>query len=214
MAVYAPLSEICFPSLLPPLTERPSTEIIGCDSQPSICCNSNTDLLILNNANVCFLSMEDTHPPDTHLDIVTGVQDSRLRRLYEYWAAKKGNRRFPARADIDPLDFSYVLGRVMLLDVLRDPLRFRYRVHGTDMVMRAGYDLTGKFLDDLPITEYRKYVQERCEGLVRDREPLLVHYNRTLDGRTRHYEALWLPFSEDGENVSMLLCALIYDWQP
>jgi len=102
----------------------------------------------------------------------------------------------------------------MLLDVLRDPLRFRYRVHGTEMVRRAGYDLTGKFLDDLPISEYRKYVQQRCERLVRDREPLLVHFNRTLDGRTRHYEALWLPFSEDGETVNMLLCALIYDWQP
>lgn len=142
------------------------------------------------------------------------IGESRLRRLYEYWAAKKRGRRFPARVDIDPLDFGYVLGHVMLLDVLRDPLRFRYRVHGTEMVRRAGYDLTGKFLDDLPITEYRQYVQERCVGLVRDCEPLLVYFNRTLDGRTRHYEALWLPFSEDGENVSMLLCALIYDWQP
>jgi len=39
---------------------------------------------------------------------------------------EEGERRFPARADIDPLDFGYVLGHVMLLDVLRDPLRFRY----------------------------------------------------------------------------------------
>jgi hypothetical protein len=151
--------------------------------------------------------------PDKHRNIAEAIQDSRLCRLYCYWLAKKGERRFPARGDIDPLDFPYVLGHVMLLDVLRHPLRFKYRVHGTEMVRRAGYDLTGKFLDDLPITEYRQYVQERCEGLVRNREPLLVHHNRTLDGRPRHYEALWLPFSDDGENVNMLLCALVYDWE-
>src|SRR5690348_9915908 len=143
---------------------------------------------------------------DKHADIEAAVQDSRLRRLYEYWLAKKGDRRFPARADIDPLDFGYVLGNVMLLDVVRDPLRFRVRVHGTMMVMKAGYELTGKFFDELPITDYRRYVRERCEGLVKTGEPLLVRHNRALDGRLREYEALWLPFSDDCQNVTMLLC--------
>jgi hypothetical protein len=152
-------------------------------------------------------------PIEARLTDSAQIQDSRLRRLYDYWLAKKGTRRFPARADIDPLDFPYVLGNVLLLDVVRDPLRFRVRVHGTEMVMRAGYELTGKFLDDLPITDYRRYVRERCEGLVQDGEPRLVRHNRALDGRTRRYEALWLPFGDDGGAVSMLLCALIYDWQ-
>jgi len=152
-------------------------------------------------------------PIEGRLTNAAEVLDSRLRRLYEYWCAKKGTRRFPARADIDPLDFPYMLGNIMLLDVVRDPLRFRVRVHGTEMVMRAGYELTGKFLDDLPITDYRRYVRERCEGLVRDGEPLIVRHNRALDGHSRRYEAIWLPFSDDGQNVSMLLCALIYDWQ-
>jgi hypothetical protein len=146
-----------------------------------------------------------------HREIATGIQDSRLCRLYEYWLTKKGERRFPARCDIDPLDFGYVLGHVLLLDVVREPLRFRVRVHGTEMATRAGYDLTGKFLDDLPVTEYRHYVRERCERLVRDGEPLLVQHHRMLDGRSRQYEALWLPFSGDGRNVTMLLCGMIYD---
>jgi hypothetical protein len=152
-------------------------------------------------------------PVEARLTDSACIQDSRLRRLYDYWLAKKGTRRFPTRADIDPLDFPYILGNIMLLDVVRDPLRFRVRVHGTEMVVRAGYELTGKFLDDLPITDYRLYVRERCEGLVRDGEPLLICHNRALDGKTRRYEAIWLPFGDDGETVSMLLCALIYDWQ-
>ena len=126
---------------------------------------------------------------------------------------KKGQRRFPSRKDIDPVDFSYVLGHVILVDAMRDPMRFRVRLHGTEMVAKAGYDLTGKFLDDHPNTEYRRYVIERCEGLVRDGEPLLVHHDRSLDGKPRRYEALWLPLSDDGQHVTMLLAAMIYDSQ-
>jgi hypothetical protein len=139
------------------------------------------------------------------------IDDPRLARLYAYWLSRKGNRRFPARRDVDPLEFRYLLGHVMLLDVIGDPLRFRFRLHGTELTRRAGYDLTGKFLDDLPVAEYRDYVIERCKHLVADGEPLLVHHNRILDNKLRRYEALWLPLSEDGTQVSMLLCALIYD---
>ena len=99
----------------------------------------------------------------------------------------------------------------MLVDVLRDPVRFRVRLHGSDMTRRANYDLTGKFLDDLPVADYRDYVINRCKGLIAQGEPILVHHNRVLDGKLRQYEALWLPFSESGIEVSMLLCALIYD---
>jgi len=79
------------------------------------------------------------------------------------------------------------------------------------MARWANYDLTGKFLDDLPLADYRDYVINRCEGLVAGGEPLLMHHNRVLDGKLRQYEALWLPLSENGVEVSMLLCALIYD---
>jgi hypothetical protein len=154
---------------------------------------------------------ERVAPVQITLPAAADIRDARLRRLYEYWLAKKGQRRFPSRRDIDPVDFPYVLGHVILFDVMRDPLRFRVRVHGTEMVAKAGYDLTGKFLDDLPISDYRHYVMARCEGLVRDGAPLLVWHDRTLDGKTRRYEALWLPLSDDGEQVTMLLAAMIYD---
>jgi hypothetical protein len=144
-------------------------------------------------------------------ELPSQIEDPRLSQLYDYWLSRKRNRCFPSRRDIDPLDFRYVLGHVMLVDVLCDPLRFRVRLHGSEMVRRASYDLTGKFLDDLPVADYRDYVIDRCKGLVADGKPILVHHNRILDGKLRQYEALWLPFSESGVEVSMLLCALIYD---
>ena len=156
--------------------------------------------------------MHELRPPvEKHSPAAADIRDERLQRLYEYWLAKRGQRRFPSRRDIDPVDFPYMLGHVILFDVLHDPLRFRVRIHGTAMVAKAGYDLTGKFLDDLPFTDYRRYVRARCESLVRDGDPLLVWHDRTLDDRLRRNEALWLPLSDDGQNVTMLLAALIYE---
>jgi hypothetical protein len=42
---------------------------------------------------------------------------------------------------------------------------------------------------------------------------LLVWHDRTLNGKARRYEALWLPLSDDGQHVTMLLAAMIYDAQ-
>jgi hypothetical protein len=144
-------------------------------------------------------------------DVATEIRDERLLRLYRYWVERRGARRFPGRADIDPLDFPYLLGNIMLLDVVEtSPPGFRVRLHGSNMVTRAGYDLTGKMLDELPIPEYRNYVMKRCKGLVKTGTPIVVQHDRVLGSQPQRYEALWLPLSSDGTSVTMLLCALIY----
>ena len=98
----------------------------------------------------------------------------------------------------------------MLVDVLREPLRFGVRVHGTNMALQGRYDLTGKLIDELPGAEYRDYVLRRCEGLVRVGQPLAVRYEQTWEWRACRYEALWLPLSDDETNVTTLLCAIDY----
>jgi hypothetical protein len=138
------------------------------------------------------------------------IAEPRLQKLYAYWSAARGDRRLPARRDIDPVDLSYALGHIMLVDVLRDPLRFRVRLHGTEMAMRADYDLTGKLLDELPLSDFRDYVIERCRQLVESGQPLRVQQERSIGGRLHGYEAVWLPLSEDGTTVNMLMCGLIY----
>jgi hypothetical protein len=138
------------------------------------------------------------------------IEDWRLRKLYEYWLDCRRGRRFPSRRDVDPTEIRFILGHVMLVDVLTDPLRFRVRLHGTEMAARAHYELTGKFLDELPLPEYRHYVIAQCNRLVASGEPLHVRHDRILDGQRRAYEALWLPFS-DNDAVSMLGCGLVYE---
>jgi hypothetical protein len=144
-------------------------------------------------------------------DLTRQIRDPRLLQLYDYWRDRRGHRRFPTRRDIDPLQFRYVLGYVMMVDVEpHDSPRYRVRLRGSEMAQRARYDLTGKFLEDLPDSEYRAYVLGRCASLLRKGDPEIIHHDRVLDGEVRKYEALWLPFSENGSDVTMLMCALIY----
>ena len=133
-----------------------------------------------------------------------------LRQLFLYWDTRRGGREFPARRDIDPLDFPYALGNVMLVDVLYGPLRFRFRLHGTELALRAGYDMTGKMIGQLPDPENRGVLLERCQTLVETRRPIFVAANRLVDTRPCSYEAIWLPLSDGGGAVTMLMGALIY----
>jgi len=146
-----------------------------------------------------------------------------LRRLYAYWEERRQGRAFPARRDLDPLDFRYALGHVVLLDVLRDPVRFRFRLHGSELTARAGYDMTGKLVDELPNPKNRALLIERCHMLVETGQPVAVIDERLLGQRRFGYEAVWLPLADDGEHIDMLMAGLVYrdsraagplDWQP
>jgi len=141
------------------------------------------------------------------------IRNSALNRMYRYWRERCKDRLFPSRHDIDPLEFKYVLGNIMLLEVQYDPIRFLVRVHGSNMVERARYDMTGKTIDQLPSSEYRDYVLERCHQLLRDRKPIALVSERVLDERMWRYEVLWLPFSDDGERIDRLMAVLIYEDQ-
>src|SRR5690349_19485283 len=136
------------------------------------------------------------------------MEECLLGKLHEYWSRLNGAQWLPRWRDFDPLEVKRLLGNLMVVDVLREPLRFHVRLHGTEMVQRAGYELTGKPLDAIPFEEYRNYVIDRCRTLVANPEPTRVEHSRVLEGSIWPYHALWLPFSDDGKHVSTLLCAI------
>jgi hypothetical protein len=69
------------------------------------------------------------------------------QQTLDIWRAMRRGTPHPKRADLDPLSFRGVLGRLSLLQIYRDPLRFKYCVHGTESARAVGFDLTGKFFD-------------------------------------------------------------------
>jgi hypothetical protein len=133
-----------------------------------------------------------------------------LGRLLNYWEQKRAGRRFPARADIDPLDFPYAMGGITLLEVERAPLRFRFRLHGSELFTKYRYDLTGKYLEKHPMPELAAYCDRVWRETVEHRGPTHGFYDQTVDGRARKFEVLRPPPAADGRTVDMLLLCTVY----
>jgi hypothetical protein len=142
------------------------------------------------------------------------VVDPLLQRLYDYWHERRASRPMPSRSDIDPVDMRFILGNILLIDVLPEPRRFYIRLHGTHLVHRAGYEMTGKMLDELPDADIRIRARQFFTAAVEARQPQHVLRSRTLSGRLQPYEALALPLSRAVPQVDMLLVGLRYANDP
>ena len=134
-------------------------------------------------------------------------------RLYTYWSELPKDGRFPPRSAFDPIDVPYALGNIAVFEIHRDPARFRYRLVCTRLVERDGYDLTGRWVDELRDPDYAATIEGRIRLIRDDPGPLLVrtewvsvHSHRLYD-----YEALWLPFAPDKRRpYDSLMCCQIH----
>lgn len=143
-------------------------------------------------------------------DVKLSLHSPTLRRLYDYWLSKVRGTSLPGRSDIDPLDFRYALGDIALVDVLYEPLRFRFRLDGTRHVEHFGFDMTGQFLDDFPQPEMRQFIHGNYRNVVESRRPQRYHRDLTTDGRPFRYETLLMPLASDGQKVDMIMVAIAF----
>jgi len=128
------------------------------------------------------------------------------REIFAYWDRKRGDRKMPRRADIDPAEVRWLLPNILLVDVKRDPPGFVYRLVGTGEVHMRRADPTGKRVaehsfgpsPELVLANYRSVAQS-CSFLY---DP---NSFSAPDGRFIRDESLFMPLSEDGESVSQIL---------
>lgn len=135
----------------------------------------------------------------------------RIRLAYNYWNEKRGQRKMPSRADIDPSEIRGLLPGIILVDVHRNPFKLTYRLVGTDEVQARGYDPTGGDLTEhvfASIAEegYKTYcLAAELKAPVFDEEPADCT-NQWL----REVGSLVMPLSSDGETVDMLMAFIDY----
>src|SRR5579885_545802 len=134
-----------------------------------------------------------------------------LAPLYRYWQEKRGARALPARRDIDPLEMGpALLPHLMLGDLLERGARVRFRLVGTLVVKRFGFDPTGKYLDaekggwfDLMGALARLLYSERAPVYA---ESLFIWGN----GRRMEAQQLLLPLTQDGPDPAIALAGLVF----
>ena len=131
-----------------------------------------------------------------------------LVAIYRYWDSKRRGRAMPQRPDIDPTEIARLLPHIFMVDVERDPLRFRYRLIGTAICEFLGRDFTGRIVD---ATNYRPEqaaeLQKIYGAVVETARPVAckgtIFY---VPGREWLLtEAILLPLGKDGINVDIIL---------
>lgn len=128
-----------------------------------------------------------------------------ISQVLAYWREKRGDRAFPSRADIDPLEFTKALPRVMMVEVSYDPLEFRYRVAGTGLFAMHGQELTGKLAHELQPPEFGALIHWHYSEAIASRAPMLHLIELTANYHTTSYARLILPLSNDGATIDRLI---------
>ena len=140
-----------------------------------------------------------------------GFERTELKDLVRIWKALCRDRLMPTRADINPFDLKAHLGDLFLVDVEREPQRFRYRLVGTRITHAVQRDATGKYFDDIYAGKLLEAWTAAHAWVVSERAPLRF-FSRTGDPYTRvyAYEGLLLPLSADGETVNIVLGGMLF----
>lgn len=142
--------------------------------------------------------------------LFTNVPPTVRKRVIElgqsYWQSKCDGERLPGRADIDPLDIPHLLPQIILLDVVREPWNFRFRLIGTNIVHHLADDWTGKWMTEIghmapPSTIFSSCTQVASTGLPLQSETPYVGPRQDYVGA----EDIILPLAKDGHTPDMLL---------
>lgn len=131
----------------------------------------------------------------TELEVGAARQDPFFRKALAVWDAKRGPAPAPFRRDIDALDFTAdVLPRLMLIEVVRKPLRFRIRLTGTQADQIHERNITGLYTDELQPRMLAESMRRDLTRIVDTGQPqwveLLFTNNR---GNRRQTRILRLP---------------------
>jgi hypothetical protein len=133
------------------------------------------------------------------------VKSERIRSTHDYWQSKRNDGGLPLRAWIDPLDIPRLLPYLMLIEVIEGHLR--YRLAGTQVVANAGFDFTGRYLDELQFAN-RDFYLGCYRDILETRMPVFgIDHWVYPNGRNGVSEFAMLPLSSDGQAVSHFLTA-------
>lgn len=151
----------------------------------------------------------------TNIEVMTETAvlgDARLHQLHGLWrAARDANDNVPPdHGFVDPLHLRFIIGSLLLFEVQADPLRFRYRLVGTDIVDHLGIELTGMWLDQHPDVQRVDRIAATLE--LAWSQQAAVHFTYALMSFKRRWpcESLVLPLAGLPGEMSLLLVGQVF----
>jgi hypothetical protein len=138
---------------------------------------------------------QDVHYQSRRLPLLEAVAAAQaVQVVWERW---RGERPLPPRRAIDPLELREFLGRLYLVEVVREPFDLICRLDGTNIVFASWEDQTNRSLrDGTPSFVYERVFADVAEA-AGETTPNLWLVDHGYDGHRFRYQRLVLPFGAE-----------------
>ncbi|MGB0555212.1 MAG: PAS domain-containing protein [Alphaproteobacteria bacterium] len=131
------------------------------------------------------------------------------RALFEYWRSAFPETGWPGRQHFDPVDIPSLLGKLFLVDILRDAgkLRFWYQLLGVEITKRAERDMTEKWMEEcFSDPDAFAMIERDYHQIIDTGIPHLGQFSILAPGKEYIIaNRLVLPMASDGENFDMFV---------
>lgn len=146
---------------------------------------------------------------DAEADFAAKLVWPEFQFLFRYWRSKHEGDALPPRAAIQPAEFPKLLPRIYLVDVLREdppPLKFRFRLCGSEHFLINGKEITGMELAEAMAPQYVDAIRAVYSYVAESGRPHVARSFAAIEGRQHVvYDRLLLPLASDGRTVDMML---------
>jgi len=155
--------------------------------------------------------MPDAREPTSEASFIDAPRNSRISALLAYWNRVRGERKMPARADIDPAAIPRLLPHVFMYSVGSHG-GYTIRLVGEDVVSFVGRNATGAPAGAIMPPRSAGVIVQILDAVTNERVPKFragkAHW---LAAKSyRNYEACFLPLSADGESVDIVLGGVVF----
>ncbi|MDP6833172.1 MAG: PAS domain-containing protein [Alphaproteobacteria bacterium] len=128
-----------------------------------------------------------------------------LRILLNYWTALPHGQSLPLSSAVDPMGMKAALGHIMLLEVVDDGWDFRYRVYGSAIAARSGFDATGKLVSELPIAPMAPFFMATYRACIERGAHLFARHVPPAEIQVVSWDRLILPLEDGAGQINRLL---------
>lgn len=125
----------------------------------------------------------------------------------DYWQSLPKTEGVAEVMKVDPMQIAGALGSVMLIDVVDDGRDFRYAIYGSRIAEISGFDMTGKWLSDIPTSSpIATFFHSGYLGVVRHRRRLFTIHQAPANIMIGFWHRLILPLGQAGQVRRLLVC--------
>lgn len=149
------------------------------------------------------------------VNVAADLRSPITRTLFDYWLAKRGDRPYPAWAEIQLMDVYKIAPHLVVRDVIDGGQEFRCRYSGTDLSLVMGVDGTGQLVGETYKRGAASVVARYRSVMTTGRPVRAVGYIQAVEKNLpTAFESVSLPLAGADGTIGHIIVAYDFTYIP